>query len=185
MYSSSFFEDIDYLSLNNTFNNTSILQQGIEAEYFNLVGKGRYADAIYSIIDHYKLDRNVQGRYRVMFTDDPQSLLITTEGAIGQRQVINIRTGFFRLNHFGTAVRFIDHELTHVYQKTILRMTDHNEREFLAYHRTFFAKHIPEAHPIMLNEWYHKPINYYFKMSDYSKFLYIGEYYDFIFYNKK
>jgi len=174
--------DEDEISIQSSNFNREI-QSDIEKNYYALVDEGRYSEAVDLIISSYGLDKEVQGNYSVIITNNPAGLL-TTEGGIGQPQVINIRTGALNFNHFGTIVRVTDHELTHVYQKTVLMMGNHNEREFLAYHRTFFANDIPAAQHQVLTSLYNKGVGYYNRLPTSCQTYYQGLYQDFLNFNK-
>lgn len=75
---------------------------------------------------------------------DPSMIVLTTEGEIGQPQIIRIPENVFEYE-FVFILNLLAHEMVHVIQKSPnVKMEDKNEREWQAYYEMLFHKMFPQ-----------------------------------------
>lgn len=102
----------------------------------------------------------------------PDFVLMTTEGEIGQSQIIRIPENVFEFP-FEMVINLIAHEMVHVIQKSKEHMImDKNEREWQAYCEMLFHKvfpRIPECSDFHKKFFAEKALEYYKRMGEGSE----------------
>jgi len=97
----------------------------------------------------------------------PDYILMTTEGEIGNPQIIRIPENTFEFE-FILMLNLIAHEMVHVIQKSFKDCPqDRNEREWQAYYEMLFHKifpQIPDAKPHQRKFFANKALEYYNRM---------------------
>ncbi|GGC82647.1 hypothetical protein GCM10011508_07500 [Flavobacterium lutivivi] len=97
----------------------------------------------------------------------PDYILMTTEGEIGNPQIIRIPENTFEFE-FILMLNLIAHEMVHVIQKSSKDCPqDRNEREWQAYYEMLFHKifpQIPDAKPHQRKFFANKALEYYNRM---------------------
>ena len=95
------------------------------------------------------------------------SLLLTTEGQLGERQVIKIPKNLFEFN-LPLVLNLLAHEMLHVQQKAPGQVVeDKNEREWQAYYEMLFHEvfpQIPDAPDFNRKQFAEKALEYYSRM---------------------
>jgi hypothetical protein len=159
----------------------STLSGNIEQQFRTLVYNQKYTEASILLINHYSLDEDVKGLYQLKINNNPLDRGLhkatTGPGVIGAgKLLITINTGVLKSLDFGGIVRSIDHEFYHVYQRMILKMTDQNEREFLAYFRAATIETLPAAGNNYVNEVSRTALNdYYINLSPTKQIAYLPQ----------
>ena len=76
---------------------------------------------------------------------EPNKMLLTAEGALGERQMVMIPKNIFDFD-LNLVVNMLAHEMLHVRQKAPENLVeDKNEREFQAYYEMLFHKIFPQV----------------------------------------
>lgn len=76
---------------------------------------------------------------------EPNKMLLTAEGALGERQMVMIPKNIFDFD-LNLVVNMLAHEMLHVRQKAPENLVeDKNEREFQAYYEMLFHKVFPQV----------------------------------------
>lgn len=103
---------------------------------------------------------------------EEKSLLLTTEGALGEMQTIKIPKNLFDFD-LPLVLNLLAHEMLHVRQKEIGKVIeDKNEREFQAYYEMLFHHNfpqIPNASTFFQKQFAEKAFIYYKRMGENSK----------------
>lgn len=175
--------DKSNIELINTLNSSSQVTsfERLSTIQFN---NGKHMEFLNSVVREYKLE-NISKNYTFLIDNTIGMGILITDGKVGEHQIIKMSTativniGKNDIDVFAIAMA---HEFIHVYQKSEQKMTDHNEREFLAYHFSLFpnqsvlqerAKKDPNFDIAVFNEasieqkkaWVIKGLNYYAKLS--------------------
>lgn len=102
----------------------------------------------------------------------PNSILLTAEGELGGKQVVNIPKNLFDFD-LTLILNMITHEMLHVRQKAPENLVeDKNEREWQAYTEMLFHKvfpHIPDAPDFNRKQFALKALEYYKRMGEGSE----------------
>lgn len=97
----------------------------------------------------------------------PEFILMTTEGEIGEKQIIRIPENSFEFP-LVLMLNLLAHEMVHVWQKSKgVEIQDRNEREWQAYREMLFHKRyplIPDASVFHQKYFANKAIEYYNRM---------------------
>ena len=103
---------------------------------------------------------------------EPNKMLLTAEGALGERQMVMIPKNIFDFD-LNLVVNMLAHEMLHVRQKAPENLVeDKNEREFQAYYEMLFHKVFPQVpdvsdfHKKFFGE---KALEYYRRMGENSE----------------
>lgn len=102
----------------------------------------------------------------------PNSILLTAEGALGEKQKVNIPKNLFDFD-LNLVLNMIAHEMLHVRQKAPENLVeDKNEREWQAYTEMLFHKvfpQIPDAPDFNRKQFAQKALEYYKRMGEGSE----------------
>ena len=100
--------------------------------------------ALYWLLKKFKLKTKNLKCFSFREAATPNFILMTTEGAFGERQVVKIPENTFEFS-LELMLTLLAHELVHVSQKTVLPFVfDKNEREWQAYYEMLFHKIYPK-----------------------------------------
>ena len=103
---------------------------------------------------------------------EPNKMLLTAEGALGERQMVMIPKNIFDFD-LNLVVNMLAHEILHVRQKAPENLVeDKNEREFQAYYEMLFHKvfpQVPEVSDFHKKFFGEKALEYYRRMGENSE----------------
>ncbi len=103
---------------------------------------------------------------------EPNKMLLTAEGALGERQMVMIPKNIFDFD-LNLVVNMLAHEMLHVRQKAPENLVeDKNEREFQAYYEMLFHKvfpQVPEVSDFHKKFFGEKALEYYRRMGENSE----------------
>ena len=103
---------------------------------------------------------------------EPNKMLLTAEGALGERQMVMIPKNIFDFD-LNLVVNMLAHEMLHVRQKAPENLVeDKNEREFQAYYEMLFHKvfpQVPEVTDFHKKFFGEKALEYYRRMGENSE----------------
>ncbi len=124
------------------------------------------------IVEEYELKHpNFKG-FELREIAKPDFVLMTTEGAFGEQQIIRIPENTFEFD-LATMITLVAHEMVHVGQKqTGFFVNDKNEREWQAYYEMIFHKiypKIPEVSDYYKKFFATKSLEYYNRMGKNSE----------------
>jgi RHS repeat-associated protein len=154
----------------------STLSGNIEQQFRTLVYNQKYTEASILLINHYSLDEDVKGLYQLRINDNPITRgkhMATTGKGFDGKLLVTINTGTLKSLDFGGIVRSVDHEFYHVYQRAILKMTNQDEREFLAYYRGAFNEKLPIAGSQYVKSMCETALSYYSNLSPLRQIIYL------------
>jgi len=102
----------------------------------------------------------------------PEYILLTTEGELGEKQIIRIPDNVFEFS-LVLILNLIAHEMIHVEQKSYVdKFPDRNEREWMAYYEMVFHKtypQVPDASLFHRKFFANKGLEYYKRMGENSE----------------
>ena len=102
---------------------------------------------------------------------EPDRMLLTAEGEIGDRQMVMIPKNLFDFD-LNLVVNMLAHEMLHVRQKDPNSLVeDKNEREFQAYYEMLFHEifpQVPKLSPFYIKQFGEKALEYYRRMGECS-----------------
>lgn len=133
---------------------------------------GETIKAAQFLIQEYGLENpNFKG-FELREKAKPEFILMTTEGALGEPQIIRIPENTFEYP-LELMLNLLAHEMIHVSQKTKEhRIEDKNEREWQAYYEMLFHKifpQIPEVADFHKRFFAKKALEYFNRMGEGSK----------------
>ena len=103
---------------------------------------------------------------------EPNKMLLTTEGALGEKQMVMIPRNIFDFD-LNLVANMVAHEMLHVRQKAPETLVeDKNEREFQAYSEMLFHKNfplVPEVSNFHKKFFAEKALEYYKRMGENSE----------------
>ena len=100
-------------------------------------------DAAHFLIDSFGLKSDNLAGFGFRPELEPNKMLLTTEGILGDQQMVMIPKNIFDFDLI-LVVNMIAHEMLHVRQKAPETLVeDKNEREFQAYYEMLFHKEFP------------------------------------------
>ena len=103
---------------------------------------------------------------------EPNKMLLTTEGALGEKQMVMIPKNLFDFD-LNLVANMVAHEMLHVRQKAPETLVeDKNEREFQAYYEMLFHKvfpNIPDVSDFHKKFFGEKALEYYKRMGENSE----------------
>ncbi|QDP85144.1 hypothetical protein FNJ88_06040 [Chryseobacterium sp. SNU WT5] len=100
-------------------------------------------DAAHFLIDTFGLEHENLAGIGFRPELEPNKMLLTTEGPLGEKQMVMIPKNLFDFD-LNIVVNMIAHEMLHVRQKAPGNLVeDKNEREFQAYYEMLFHKEFP------------------------------------------
>ncbi len=133
---------------------------------------GQIIDAANFIISSFGLEHDNFAGFGFRPELEPNKMLLTAEGALGERQMVMIPKNLFDFD-LNLVVNMLAHEMLHVRQKAPENLIeDKNEREFQAYYEMLFHKvfpNVPEVSDFHKKFFGQKALEYYRRMGDSSK----------------
>lgn len=132
---------------------------------------GETIDAAHFLVKEYGLENpNFKG-FELREKAKPDFILMTTEGILGEPQIIRIPENTFEFQ-LELMLNLLAHEMVHVGQKTKENLVeDKNEREWQAYYEMLFHKifpQIPEVSSFYKIFFGNKALEYYNRMGESS-----------------
>jgi hypothetical protein len=132
-----------------------LTEEQVKKVYFNIVRQGpaHYVEAIQFLIHKYGLDAS-----HAKLSYDPTiggNAAAVTQGNLGDAVVL-VRFGssfFSERTDFGYICRSVAHELLHSKQQAEGKITNHDEREFLAYYDEVMRKDLPQTRRRQIEAW--------------------------------
>ena len=133
---------------------------------------GQIIDAAHFVISSFGLEHDNFAGFGFRPELEPNKMLLTAEGALGERQMVMIPKNLFDFD-LNLVVNMLAHEMLHVRQKAPENLIeDKNEREFQAYYEMLFHKvfpNVPEVSDFHKKFFGQKALEYYRRMGDSSK----------------
>lgn len=130
------------------------------------------SDAAHFLINTFGLENENLAGFGFRPELEPNKMLLTTEGALGEKQMVMIPRNLFDFD-LNLVTNMIAHEMLHVRQKAPETLVeDKNEREFQAYYEMLFHKEFPlvpnvsDFHKKFFGE---KALEYYKRMGENSE----------------
>lgn len=133
---------------------------------------GQIMDAANFVISSFGLEHENFAGFGFRPELEPNKLLLTAEGEIGEMQTVMIPKNLFDFD-LNLVVNMLAHEMLHVRQKAPENLVeDKNEREFQAYYEMLFHKVFPEVPEV--SDFYkkffgEKALEYYRRMGENSE----------------
>ena len=128
-------------------------------------------DAAHYLIDSFGLENENFAGFGFRPELEPNKMLLTTDGALGEKQMVMIPRNLFDFE-LNLVANMVAHEMLHVRQKAPGTLVeDKNEREFQAYYEMLFHKEFPlvpdvsDFHKKFFGE---KALEYYKRMGENS-----------------
>ena len=129
-------------------------------------------DAANYIIDTFDLNSENFAGFEFRDELEEKSVLLTTEGALGEMQTVKIPRNLFDFD-LKLILNLVAHEMLHVRQKEFGRVIeDKNEREFQCYYEMLFHTNfpqIPDASPFFQKQFSEKAFIYFGRMGENSE----------------
>jgi hypothetical protein len=129
-------------------------------------------DAANFVISSFGLDHENFAGFGFRPELEPNKMLLTAEGALGERQMVMIPKNIFDFD-LSLVVNMLAHEMLHVRQKAPKNLVeDKNEREFQAYYEMLFHKifpQVPEVPDFYKKFFGEKALEYYKRMGENSE----------------
>ena len=129
-------------------------------------------DAAHYLIDFFGLKNANFAGFGFRDELEPNKMLLTTNGALGEKQMVMIPRNLFDFD-LNLVANMVAHEMLHVRQKAPETLVeDKNEREFQAYYEMLFHKEFPlvpdvsDFHKKFFGE---KALEYYKRMGEDSE----------------
>ena len=128
-------------------------------------------DAAHFLIESFGLENENFAGFGFRPELEPNKMLLTTEGALGEKQMVMIPKNIFDFD-LNLVANMVAHEMLHVRQKapeTLIE--DKNEREFQAYYEMLFNKEfplVPEVSNFHKKFFGEKALEYYKRMAENS-----------------
>ena len=129
-------------------------------------------DAAHFIISSFDLEHENFAGFGFRPELEPNKMLLTAEGALGEMQMVMIPKNLFDFD-LNLVVNMLAHEMLHVRQKAPGNIVeDKNEREFQAYYEMLFHKvfpNVPEVSDFHKKFFGEKALEYYRRMGEDSE----------------
>lgn len=129
-------------------------------------------DAANFIISSFGLEHENFAGFSFRPELEPNKMLLTAEGALGERQMVKIPKNLFDFD-LKLVVNMLAHEMLHVRQKASENLVeDKNEREFQAYYEMLFHQifpTVPEVSDFHKKYFGEKALVYYSRMGENSE----------------
>ena len=133
---------------------------------------GQIIDAANFVISSFGLEHDNFAGFGFRPELEPNKMLLTAEGALGERQMVMIPKNLFDFD-LNLVVNMLAHEMLHVRQKAPENLIeDKNEREFQAYYEMLFHKvfpNVPEVSDFHKKFFGEKALEYYRRMGENSE----------------
>ena len=129
-------------------------------------------DAAHFLIDSFGLENENFAGFGFRPELEPNKMLLTTDGALGEKQMVMIPRNLFDFE-LNLVANMVAHEMLHVRQKAPGTLVeDKNEREFQAYYEMLFHKIFPQI-PVLsafyIKQFGGKALEYYRRMGENSE----------------
>ena len=129
-------------------------------------------DAAHYLIDTFQLNSDNLAGFGFHTELEPNKMLLTTEGFLGEKQMVMIPKNLFDFD-LNLVVNMLAHEMLHVRQKAPENLVeDKNEREFQAYYEMLFHKIFPQV-PVLsafyIKQFGEQALEYYRRMGEGSE----------------
>ncbi len=129
-------------------------------------------DAANYVVDNFDLNSENFAGFEFRDELEEKSVLLTTEGALGEMQTVKIPKNLFDFD-LNLVLNLLAHEMLHVRQKEFGKVVeDKNEREFQCYYEMLFHNNfpqIPDASPFFQKQFSEKAFTYYQRMGENSE----------------
>ena len=129
-------------------------------------------DAAHFLIESFGLQSENFAGFGFRPELEPNKMLLTTEGALGEKQMVMIPKNLFDFD-LNLVANMVAHEMLHVRQKAPETLVeDKNEREFQAYYEMLFHKEfplVPEVSDFHKKFFAEKALEYYRRMGENSE----------------
>ena len=129
-------------------------------------------DAAHFLISSFDLEHENFAGFGFRPELEPNKMLLTAEGALGEMQMVMIPKNLFDFD-LNLVVNMLAHEMLHVRQKAPGNIVeDKNEREFQAYYEMLFHKvfpNVPEVSDFHKKFFGEKALEYYRRMGEDSE----------------
>lgn len=129
-------------------------------------------DAAHFLINTFGLENENFAGFGFRPELEPNKMLLTTEGALGEKQMVMIPKNLFDFD-LRLVANMVAHEMLHVRQKALETLVeDKNEREFQAYYEMLFHKEfplVPDVSDFHKKFFGQKVLEYYNRMGDNSE----------------
>lgn len=133
---------------------------------------GQIIDAANFVISSFGLEHENFAGFGFRPELEPNKMLLTAEGALGEMQMVMIPKNLFDFD-LNLVVNMLAHEMLHVRQKAPENLIeDKNEREFQAYYEMLFHKifpNVPDVSDFHKKFFGGKALEYYKRMGEGSK----------------
>ena len=129
-------------------------------------------EAAHFLLDNFGLESENFAGFGFRKELEPNKMLLTTEGALGEKQMVMIPRNIFDFD-LNLVANMVAHEMLHVRQKapeTLVK--DKNEREFQAYYEMLFHKNfplVPDVSDFHKKFFAEKALEYYKRMGENSE----------------
>ncbi|MBQ0153085.1 MAG: hypothetical protein KBS61_09365 [Chryseobacterium sp.] len=144
----------------------------IQAQIDIFKQENKTIEAAQFIIDEMGLNDDNFGGFGFREELDPNSILLTAEGVLGEPQKVMIPRNLFDFD-ISLVLNVLTHEMHHVRQKAPGKVIeDRNEREFQAYYEMLFHQlfpQIPELSTFYKRTFAEKALEYYRRMGEGSQ----------------
>ena len=130
------------------------------------------SDAAHFLLNTFGLENDNFAGFGFRSELEPNKMLLTTEGALGEKQMVMIPRNLFDFD-LNLVANMVAHEMLHVHQKapeTLIE--DKNEREFQAYSEMLFHKNfplVPDVSDFHKKFFAEKALEYYKRMGENSE----------------
>lgn len=124
------------------------------------------------LLDNFGLESENFAGFGFRHELEPNKMLLTTEGALGEKQMVMIPRNLFNFD-LNLVANMVAHEMLHVRQKAPETLVeDKNEREFQAYSEMLFHKNfplVPDVSDFHKKFFAEKALEYYKRMGENSE----------------
>lgn len=129
-------------------------------------------EAAHFLIETFCLESENFGGFGFRPEVEPNKMLLTTEGELGEKQMVMIPRNLFDFD-LNLVANMVAHEMFHVRQKAPESLVeDKNEREFQAYREMLFHKEfplVPDVSDFHKKFFAEKALEYYKRMGEHSE----------------
>ena len=129
-------------------------------------------DAAHFLVDSFGLQSDNLAGFGFRPELEPNKILLTTDGALGEMQMVMIPRNLFDFD-LNIVANMLAHEMLHVRQKAPETLVeDKNEREFQAYYEMLFHKEfplVPDVSDFHKKFFAEKALEYYRRMGENSE----------------
>ena len=146
-----------------------MISEQIKAHIASYTGHHQILDAARFLLHSYGIESGGLEGFGFRTDEQPNAIVVTTEGEIGELQTIRIPRNLFTFD-LSLILNLLAHEMLHVIQKTQPPFVeDKNEREWQAYTEMLFHHHfktVPDAPDFNRKQFCEKALEYYKRMGE-------------------